>query len=168
MANGDPLPDFDALVETYYQALYRFAFSLAKNPGDAADLTQQTFLIWARKGSALRDPDKVKSWLFTTLYREFLRVRRRGRHRADLDPESLEAELPRVDPEIVRTLDARSAVEALDEVDEVYRWPLILFYLDGQSYKDIAAILEVPIGTVMSRLSRGKAQLKDILLKRRK
>lgn len=163
MADSGSHPPFAQLVEDYYQPLYRFAYSLARNESDAADLTQETFLIWAEKGDSLRDADKVKSWLFTTLYREFLRIRRRGRHRADLDPETFEAELPPVLPDMVRTLDARQAVEMLDEVDLVYREPLILFYMEGLAYKDIAAALELPIGTVMSRLSRGKAQLKQIL-----
>lgn len=168
MVDSSPPPDFDALVDTHYQGLYRFAFSLAKNESDASDLTQQTFLIWARKGQSLRDPEKAKSWLFTTLYREFLRLRRRNRHQADLTPEAFEAELPSVNPDMLRTLDARGAVDALDQVDEIYRRPLLLFYLDGQSYKSIASTLDVPIGTIMSRLSRGKSQLKQILLKKLK
>ena len=62
---------FETLVATYYQPLYKFAYSLTKSPDDAGDLTQQTFLIWAEKGHTLRDPSKAKSWLFTSPYREF-------------------------------------------------------------------------------------------------
>ena len=69
---------FETLVATYYQPLYKFAYSLTKTPDDAADLTQQTFLIWAEKGHTLRESSKVKSWLFTSLYREFLRIYRRS------------------------------------------------------------------------------------------
>src|SRR5690242_6311951 len=68
--------DFEKLVEDYYMALYRFAFSLSRQESDAADLTQQTFLLWASKGHQLRDPSKVKTWLFTSLYRQFLSRRR--------------------------------------------------------------------------------------------
>jgi RNA polymerase sigma-70 factor, ECF subfamily len=128
---------FPALVETYYAALYRFALSLAKNPSDACDLTQQTFFVWATKGHTLRDESKAKTWLFTTLYREFLRGRRRG------------ARLTAIDD-----------LAALQEVDEAFREPVALFYLQDLSYLEIAEILSVPIGTVMSRLSRGKAQLR--------
>ena len=68
---------FTQLVDAHYAALYRFALSLAKRPADAGDLVQQTFFIWATKGHGLREAAKAKSWLFTTLYREFLHGRRR-------------------------------------------------------------------------------------------
>lgn len=162
----DSPPKFATLVNDYYQPLYRFGLSLARNETDAADLVQQTFLIWARKGSSLREHDKVKSWLFTTLYREYLRVRRRGAAMIHQEPEVLEAELPVVHPEVVTAMDASQAVDSLQEVDEIYRAPLTLFYLENLSYKEIAETLDIPIGTVMSRLSRGKAQLKRALLKK--
>lgn len=154
--------NFETIVSAYYQPLYRFGYSLAKNEHEAGDLAQQTFFIYAEKGSSLRDKSKVKSWLFTTLYREFLRRRRKDSRMDNYEPEMLEAAGGSVEPQIRRTMDANLAVEALDEVDAVYREPLNLFYLKDLSYKEIAEILDVPIGTIMSRLSRGKAQLRDI------
>lgn len=154
---------FETLVATYYQPLYKFAYSLTKTADDAADLTQQTFLIWAEKGHTLRDPAKAKSWLFTSLYREFLRIHRRSKTVTAVDQEILET---RQDPsltEAARHLEGNEALEALHELDDVYREPLILFYLENLAYKEIAEILDIPIGTVMSRLARGKGQLKDKL-----
>lgn len=153
---------FDEIVSAYYQPLYRFGYSLAKNEHEAGDLAQQTFFIYAEKGASLRDKSKVKSWLFTTLYREFLRRKRKDERMDHYEPEMLEVAGGTVEPQIRRSMDANLAVEALDEVDEVYRQPLALFYLKDLSYKEIAEILEVPMGTIMSRLSRGKAQLRDI------
>ncbi|KAF0095437.1 MAG: RNA polymerase sigma-70 factor ECF subfamily [Puniceicoccaceae bacterium 5H] len=168
MAGPAPTPDFRELVAAHYQNLYRFALSLARNPDDAADLVQQTFLRWAKKGHTLRDTGKVKSWLFTTLYREFLRIHRKGKQTTAMEPEILELETPPVEADVAQRYDSRAAVEALEAVDEVYRAPLSLFYLEDLSYKEIAEVLDVPIGTVMSRLSRGKAQLKKILTEREK
>jgi RNA polymerase sigma-70 factor, ECF subfamily len=76
---------FTQLVGVHYAPLYRFALSLARNQADAGDLVQQTFYIWATKGHALREMAKAKSWLFTTLYREFLRVRRRESRATSLE-----------------------------------------------------------------------------------
>ncbi len=154
--------NFEDIVSAYYQPLYRFGYSLAKNEHEAGDLAQQTFFIYAEKGDSIRDKSKVKSWLFTTLYHEFLRRRRKDRRMDSYEPEMLEIAGGSVEPHIRRSLDAHLAVEALAEVDEVYRQPLSLFYLKDLSYKEIAEVLDVPIGTIMSRLSRGKAQLRDI------
>ena len=155
---------FPALVETYYAPLYRFALSLAKNPSDAGDLTQQTFFVWATKGHALRDESKAKSWLFTTLYREFLRGRRRSSRLTAIDDlPPAEQEIPDAETDLVAKMDSQLVVAALQEVDDAFREPLTLFYLQDLSYLEIAEILSVPIGTVMSRLSRGKAQLRALL-----
>jgi RNA polymerase sigma-70 factor (ECF subfamily) len=154
--------NFEAIVNAYYQPLYRFGCSLAKNEHDASDLVQQAFYIYAEKGSAIRDKAKVKSWLFTTLYREFL-GRRRKQGRVDhYEPEMLEVVGGSVESDIGSSLDGNLALEALHEVDPLYREPLCLFYLKDLSYKEIATVLDVPIGTIMSRLSRGKAQLREI------
>ena len=160
------MPDraFPELVETYYAALYRFALSLTKSSADASDLTQQTFFIWATKGDALRDAAKAKSWLFTTLYREFLRGRRRdARITALEDLSPAEQDPPALEADLIGKMDAQLVMQALQEVDPVFREPLTLFYLQDLSYLEIAEILDVPIGTVMSRLSRGKVRLREQL-----
>jgi RNA polymerase sigma factor (sigma-70 family) len=158
----EPELNFEEIVSAYYQPLYRFGYSLAKNEHEASDLAQQTFFIFAEKGSSLRDKSKVKSWLFTTLYREFLRRRRKDARINHYEPELLENAGGSVEPQVRRSMDGNLAVEALAEVDAVYREPLSLFYLKDLSYKEIAEIMDVPIGTIMSRLSRGKAQLREI------
>jgi RNA polymerase sigma-70 factor, ECF subfamily len=152
--------DFTALVDQYYRALYQFALSLAHSEADAADLTQETYLRWAEKGSQLRDTSKVKTWLFTTLYRLFLGRRRhavRFPHDEIMDAES---RLPVIEPDAVRKMEGREVMDALAEIDETFRAPLVLFYLEDHSYLEIAEILGVPPGTVMSRLHRGKAMLR--------
>jgi RNA polymerase sigma factor (sigma-70 family) len=155
--------DFESVVGRHYESLYQFAFSLTRSEADACDLTQQTFYIWAKKGHQLRDSSKVKSWLFTTLYRDFLEKRRHQTRFPHQELSLVQAELPPVTPSLVNRLDAQQAFEALRRVDEVYQAPLALFYLEDYSYKEIADILGVPIGTVKSRLSRGVTQLRQCL-----
>lgn len=155
---------FTQLVDAHYAPLYRFALSLARNGSDASDLVQQTFYIWATKGSGLRELAKAKSWLFTTLYREFLRGRRRDQRSSSLeDLPAGEKEPVAEDIDRVSRLDAETVMAALQSVDEAFRAPLSLFYIEDMSYQEIADSLDVPIVTVMSRLSRGKAQLRAAL-----
>ena len=163
-----PGDDFTRLVDAHYTPLFRFALSLAKNSSDAADLTQQTFLIWAKRGQSLRNDEKAKSWLFTTLYREFLRgCRRAERVEALEDLGPIEADPPAPDVDFFAGKHTGLVPEAMHEVDEVFRAPLTLFYLQDFSYKEISEMLEVPIGTVMSRLARGKAQLRAALARKK-
>ena len=154
--------DFESAVAAYYEPLYRFALSQTRSEADACDLTQQTFYIWASKGHQLRDASKVKSWLFTTLYRAFLESRRAQARFPNSELTETDTDLPVILPEAAGRLDLMQAVEASGQVDELYRAPVALFYLQDCSYQGIAEILEVPIGTVKSRISRGLAQLKHI------
>ncbi len=154
------MDEFEELVDQYYQALYRFGFSLAKNPDRAADLVQQTFVIWAQKGHQLKDRTKAKTWLFTTLYREHLGNARRSQRHPEMEIGEVEHEIPGEEDQTDRKMDAQRAVALLGQLDETFRAPLTLFYLQQHSYKEIAEILDVPIGTVMSRISRGKEQLR--------
>jgi RNA polymerase sigma-70 factor, ECF subfamily len=155
--------DFQQLVDQQYAPLYRFALSLVRSEADAADLTQQTFFLWASKGDQLRDRSKAKAWLFTTLYREFLGRRRHEVRFPKIELEDVREEEMSVSPN-VNAFDSATVLHALREVEEPFRAPVTLFYLEQFSYQEIADILEVPIGTVMSRLSRGKAQLRQQLL----
>jgi RNA polymerase sigma factor (sigma-70 family) len=155
---------FEHLVEQYYEPLYRFGYSLSQREAEAADLTQQTFYRWATKGHQLLDRSKVKTWLFTTLHREFLGTRRRTVKFPQIEVSEVEHELPVISSDIALKMDADLVMKALQRVDELYKAPLTLFYLEQHSYQEIADILDIPIGTVMSRLSRGKQELKKKLL----
>jgi len=155
--------DFDRLVELHYGPLYRFAMSLTRTESDACDLVQQTFLTWATKGHQLQDVAKVKSWLFTTLHRCFLESRRRTTRFPHLEIEEAGPELPNVEPDQVRRLDAQDALQLLSQVDEQFQAAVALFYLEDYSYNEIAGILDVPLGTVKSRIARGVIQLRELV-----
>lgn len=155
--------DFEGLVARYYEPLYQFAFSLARAEADACDLTQQTFYVWAAKGHQLRDPEKVKTWLFTTLHRQFLESRRRQVRFPHQELEAAEMDLPVILPGAISQLDSALVLATLGRVDEVFQAPVALFYLQDHSYKEIAEILELPLGTVKSRISRGIGQMQKLL-----
>src|SRR5258707_7880843 len=105
--------DFESLVEQYYRSLYQFAFSLTQSESDACDLTQQTFYIWATKGHQLRDLSKVKTWLFTTLHREFLEHRRKQTRFPHFELSQVAGELPVIAPARVNQLDSAQVLQAL-------------------------------------------------------
>ena len=140
--------------------LYRFALSLTRDAYDASDLTQQTFMLWASKGHRLREQSKVKAWLFTSLYREFLRGERQRGRESISDDQLSDVECL---PVAANHLDGDAVVRALLDLEEIYRAPLSLFYLQEHSYKEIAETLNLPVGTVMSRISRGKTRLREQL-----
>ena len=155
--------DFENLVAAHYEPLYQFAFSLTREEAGACDLVQQTFCVWAAKGHQLRDESKVKTWLFTTLHREFLGSRRRQTRFPHLELEFAEPELPVIEPVTTSQLDKELVLEALAALDESYQAPVALFYLQDYSYKEIAEILGVPLGTVKTRLARGLERLHQLL-----
>lgn len=150
--------NFENSVNAHYKNLYYFALSLTKNEADAADFTQQAYLKLANNWKTISDKAKVKSWLFSTLYREFLDRKRRGKFEADVDfevvAEVMEDEAPRMSH-----LDHKVVLQELMKLDESLQLPLTLFYLEDYSYRQIAEILLIPVGTVMSRLHRGKKVL---------
>ena len=152
-------PEFEQLVTCYYRDLYRFGFSLTGSEADAGDLTQETFYIWARKGRELRKPGSVKTWLFTTLHREFLKIRRRQKRFPHETINETVHPLPHVPAVCIERLDVQTLLRSLGELDEAHRAVLVLYYLEDLSYKEIAEVLAVPLGTVQSRIARAKAQL---------
>jgi RNA polymerase sigma-70 factor, ECF subfamily len=155
--------DLDRLVEQHYAALYRFALSLSAHESDASDLVQETFYLLATKGHQLLDSTKVKSWLFTTLYRLFTGRRRRLIRFPEHDLETVSAELPVILPEPPSGGDSKMLLQCLTRLDETFRAPIALFYLEDYSYNEIAEILHVPLGTVKSRMARGIAALQTMM-----
>src|SRR5213075_1274656 len=124
-----------------YDPLFKFALSLTRVDSEARDLTQQTFYTWARKGHQLRDASKVKTWLFTTLYHEFLEKRRRQVRFPHLELSEVNQDLPNIAPATLNELDSSTVLQSLARLDEPFQAPVALFYLEEHSYKEIADIL---------------------------
>jgi RNA polymerase sigma-70 factor, ECF subfamily len=155
--------DFEDLVNRFYQPLYKFALSLTGGEADACDLTQQTFYVGEKKIGQLRDPAKIKTWLFTTMHRQFLNWQRHHTRFPHFTLETVEEQLPAA-PKPYSDPDAGAVLEALTKVGDPFQAPLALFYLEDYSYSEIAEILGIPVGTVKSRLARGISRLQQLLL----
>lgn len=155
--------DFERLVDAHHAPLYRFAMSLCHDEDEASELVQETFLTWATKGHQLSDITKAKSWLFTTLHRDYLGKRRRQARFPHHELEDVAPELPDGPPVAIESLDWAGVLNALQQIEPNFQAPVALFYLEDYSYNEIAGILEVPLGTVKSRIARGIAQLQQIM-----
>ncbi len=151
-----------SLVEEHYTGLYRYAYRLSGTAADAEDLTQEAFCKAQTQLSQLRDPDRAKPWLYSILRNAYLyRARSERAHRqVSLDAVS---EVPASSPEELPDIAPERLQAALADLPEGFRTPVILFYFDDMSYRDIAEQMNLPIGTVMSRLARAKAHLRDRL-----
>ena len=159
---GNSQHAIEALVEAHYAALYRYGYRLSGSPQEAEDLTQETFCLAQNKLGQLRDEGKAKSWLFTILRNAYLHRLRQVKQEKQVPLDGL-AELPERSADSATALDTVQLQKALAEMPEAFRSPLILYYFEDFSYKDIAEQMNVPLGTVMSRLARAKTFLRQRL-----
>lgn len=147
------------LVDAHYEGLFRYAYRLTGSQADAEDLTQEAFGKALARLAQLREPDRAKAWLFRILRNLYLhKVRDEKRHR--VIPLDAVGDLPGREADSEPLIEPGRLQQALDELDEGFRTPLILFYFEEFSYRDIAEQMDLPIGTVMSRLARAKAYLR--------
>lgn len=159
---------------TYVDSLYGTAMRLTRRPADAEDLVQETYLKAFRASGQFKRGTNLKAWLFTILHNTFRNVRRHdGRNPVDVDSEVVEsaagdaASEPTPEQILTRaTLDA-DLQAALDDMPDSFRQAVWLRDVEELTYAEIAEVLDVPIGTVMSRISRGRRALYDRLAGRR-
>ncbi|MBI2481466.1 MAG: sigma-70 family RNA polymerase sigma factor [Planctomycetia bacterium] len=149
-------------MEQHYSAIYGYAYRLSGAVADAEDLTQQTFMIAHQKLHQLREQDKVIRWLYTIARTCFLKSRRRQRPSAAANFERDVNEIPERFCDDA-PFDEERLQAALNELGDEFKLCVTMFYYEELSYKEIAEQLEIPIGTVMSRLARAKARLRHAL-----
>ena len=154
--------DLTTLVVSHHAAVYRYAFRLCACRTEAEDLTQQTFLIAGQKLAQLRDSDRACAWLLAVARSCFLKGLRKTRPQAVANFEVIADQSAAQTPE-VEEIDREELAAALAELPEEFRLVLVMFYFEELSYQEIAKELEIPAGTVMSRLSRAKSHLRKRL-----
>jgi RNA polymerase sigma-70 factor, ECF subfamily len=162
MAENKAEFDIAQLVTANYQAVYRYAYRLCGTVADAEDLTQKVFLAAQGNLGQLRNIDSSRSWLFTILRNCFLRDRQRQRPITECDL-SINIDHLSFDTSVDEEIEPELLQAALDEIPELSRLMLVMFYFEERSYREIAQDLALPIGTVMSRLARAKARLRTKL-----
>ena len=162
---------FEALTLPHLRSLYRFALHLSGNPAAAEDLVQETYLKALKAFPSLRDAGRVRPWLFQILnrlatdrYRSESREARAAEV-AGLDRFSLYDRIADEDPfpysenihkDFISRFRDEEVRKALLALPEAYRLPLLLLYTEELSYRELAELLDCPVGTVMSRLHRGR------------
>ena len=169
--------DFEKGDLPYLDSLYNAAYRMARNAQDAEDLVQETYLKAYKYYDKFREGTNLKAWLFKILKNTFINSYRKKKSRPpQADFAALEGSFESVisdespqqtkDPEeelLEQVLD-EDVQRALQELSEDYRMVILLADLEGFAYKEIAEILDIPVGTVMSRLYRARRQLEDTLL----
>jgi RNA polymerase sigma-70 factor, ECF subfamily len=177
VAGAPPRQGFSAVLADHTDALYGYCLHLARHEADAEDLLQETLMHAMRGHARLRDPGKARSWLFTIATNAW-RDRQRALHRrpatVPLDPEivdedfSLFATVAVEDPfpysdelhlDFLRLFADEDVQAVFGDISPVYRLPLILTTVHGFSCMEAATILDIPLGTLLSRLHRGRKQL---------
>ena len=166
---------FDWLVTYYHGSVYNLAYGILSDPADAADVTQEVFLCAFRGIRGFRGGSSLKTWLYRISVRQALNHRRwcwrhhRQQVSIDSEEEGHAPALELADSELTpfeqcATHEMQSVVrKALASVPTSFRSAVILRDLEGLSYEEIAEVLEISVGTVKSRILRGRRLLKEIL-----
>ncbi len=169
---------FEEEALPHLEAVYRFALRLSGTPDQAEDLVQDTFLRAYRSWGQYTPGTRAKSWLFTICRNVFLRQRERGRRHDEIVQRHAAARggvvdlvnplwrsLDGVDPEgaFFRSILDDEVLRAIDRLPEDYRTAVVLSDVEGLTYIEIAEMTGVPVGTVKSRLFRGRRQLQRVL-----
>ena len=160
---------FDALAELHAPALHRLAYTLAGNASDAEDIVQETLLGAFRRMSSFEGRSSFKTWLSRILVNQTARLRRSKRVREVMKPtdfsEASQAILKGLElPDEVRDSEIRMDVmTALSGMSAEFREVIVLREMEGLSYVEIAEVLDIPRGTVESRLHRARGELKNLL-----
>lgn len=171
---GDYTSGFSEAALDHVDALYRYALALTRNQAEADDLVQETYLRAVRGQSQLTPGSNLKNWLFVIMRNAWLnqlRHTRSGPHfiAFDGDDGAVTKTRRNDDPLVLylRKVEGEEILDAINSLPDIYREIVVLRDIEGFSYQEIAALLECPAGTVMSRLGRARQKLRRSLNGRR-
>ena len=157
---SDTRKQFEACVERCADSMYRVAWRLTGNSGDADDLVQESYIQAWQKIDSLRDPDRMRSWMFAILRNQFLKSVRKKKPVASSEMESV-VDHRSEESELEENVDV--VQQAIKQLDEDQRMPILLVSMEGLSVDEASEILQIPRGTVLSRMHRGRQKLKELL-----
>ncbi len=162
----DKLDRFNRIVVPHLDAAYNYARWLTRNGPDAEDVAQEAILRALQFFDSF-NREQVRPWLLTIVRNTFYTWLRKTRPLELAEPFKDDSPAPaeRTDPREIAILNAdrQGLAEAIERLPREYREPIILREMEELSYQEIAEILEIPIGTVMSRLARGRKRLVDVM-----
>jgi RNA polymerase sigma-70 factor (ECF subfamily) len=163
--------EFKTLTYPHMKLLYNVALRYCGNVFDAEDIVQETYLMAFNKFHQLREKSKCKPWLLSILRNNFLKNYQKQKSRQKLseteyiDFLKTSLSVDTAEKMLEKASNQQLVQDAVDQLPIKYKEVLLLYYMDEMLYKEIADALEIPIGTVMSRLTRARESLKLILLK---
>jgi RNA polymerase sigma-70 factor, ECF subfamily len=168
--------EFTTEAMQYAQSLYSTALRMTRNQSDAEDLVQETYLKAFRSYGSYETGTNLKAWLFRILTNTFIntyRAKQRRPQESDLGSVEdlfLYKRLPSLaglsesaEEQLLDLFPAAEVREAIENLPETFLLPMLLNDVEGFSYKEVAEILDIPIGTVMSRLHRGRKTMQEAL-----
>lgn len=163
LVEGAYAPEIKDYLLPHVDLIFRCACRLTRKAPDAEDLTQETFYYAIKNFYQLNDRDKAKNWLFSILRNLFLKDVEKNKKRIDIEFDSVSNTISgkvNIEEEHLKAEVARNLRAVLDKLDDRLKAPIVMFYFEKLSYKEIAKSLNLPIGTVMSRIARSKVHIR--------
>jgi RNA polymerase sigma-70 factor, ECF subfamily len=175
----DRRSEFESVALPHLAAMYNFALKLTRNAGDAEDLVQESYLRAFRSFHTFAPGTQIKAWLFRIVRNTFINAYRAAKVRPEeVDSPALDAgyenvidaafrrdhEAPSPESVVLDGVLDEEVADAISALPEEYRSVVLLALVEELSYREIAEALGVPVGTVMSRLHRGRKQLQGALV----
>ncbi len=163
LVEGEYSSEIKEYLLPHTDLIFRCACRLARKSHDAEDLMQETFYYAIKNFGQLKDRNKAKNWLFSILKNLFLKNLEKNKKRIDIDFDSVSntiSGLANLEEDHLKVESNLAVRTVLSKLDERLRLPIEKFYFERMTYKEIAESLELPIGTVMSRIARGKVHIR--------